>query len=199
MDRSEFAGVLQRAVVGLLSEFRYQAPHESPYALAVIPGQSGGGLSCALATEEGLQEVAARYADLGYRYRGWEWEEFDNQERLAVWLRWANPDDGWKFVDFPDRFGIAPLLAGLVGCGAFGQDAEELEEFCTESLSALQANDDWLASSMAERIVVGVTYGEDPRDFLRTATRANSYTVVQRLWVEHMRGEELSSRISSPR
>jgi len=28
-----------------------------------------------------------------------DWEEFDNSEKLATWLRWANPDDGWQYCD----------------------------------------------------------------------------------------------------
>jgi Domain of unknown function (DUF4303) len=197
LNRSEFARVLQRAVVGALSDFQRQDPDESPYALAVILGQCGNYLGYAVATEEGLRRVASEYAAKGYRYQGWEWEEFDNLERLATWLRWANPDDGWQHRDFPDRFGVAPVLANLVEGRAFGEDAEQLEEFCTEVLAGLQSDADWLAVA-GERVVVGVTFGSDPRDFLRTATRANRYGVVRELWAEHWRGEELSSKIPAP-
>jgi hypothetical protein len=43
---------------------------------------------------------------------------------------------------------------------------------------------------------VGVIAGNDPRDFLRTATRANSFGVVQQLRTEYWRGEELAQKIS---
>lgn len=195
MNRSEFARVLQEAVVGALSEFRWHAPDEAPYALAIILGHY---LGYAVATEERLRRVASQYAAKGYRYRGWEWEEFNEIERLATWLRWANPDDGWHYGDFPDRFGVAPLLADLVESGAFGEDAQELEEFCTEVLARLQFDADWLAVAGTRQVVVGVTAGSDPRDFLRTATRANPYSVVRQLWAEHWRGEELCSKIRCP-
>jgi hypothetical protein len=196
LNRSEFAPVLQRAVVGALSDLRRQLPGESPYALAIILGQCGSYLGYAIATEEGLRRVASMYAADGYRYKGQEWEEFDNLERLGLWLRWANPDDGWHYGDFHERFGIAPSLANMVESGAFGRDAEELEEFCTAVLTSLLSDADWLGMA-GESVVVGVTSGSDPRDFLRTATRANGYATVRRLWAEHWRGEELSSSISA--
>jgi hypothetical protein len=198
MDRSEFARVLRRAVVGALSEFRRQSAGESPYALAIILGQVGNYLGYAVATEEGLRKVASNYDAKGYGYRGWEWEKFNNLERLATWLRWANPDDGWQYGDFPDRFDVARLLAALVDAEAFGKDAEELEEFCTDVLAALQSDAEWLSAVGADRIFVGVTSGEDPREFLRTATRANPFALVRELWWEYQRGEELSRKILPP-
>jgi len=198
LDCSEFARILQRAVVSGLAEFRRQRPDESPYALAIILGQVGNYLGFAVATEEGLQRVASNYADDGYRYQGWNGENSDNLEYLANWLRWANPDDGWHYCDFPDCFGIAALLADLVKNGAFGEDAEELEGFCIEVLAALQADPEWASVVADNKVVVGVTFGSDPRDFLRSATRANEYRLVRQLWAEHWRGEELSNKIPPP-
>jgi hypothetical protein len=152
-------------VIGALSDFRQQVPKESPYALAIILGQCGNYLGYAVATEEGLRRVAQQYAAKGYRYQAWEWEEFDNLERLGTWLRWANPDDGWHYEDFPERFEVARLLASLVERRAFGEDAEELEEFCTEALAGLQSDPDWLAVVAAYQLAVGVTSGNDPRIF----------------------------------
>jgi hypothetical protein len=198
LDRSEFAQILQRAVAGALGDFRQQVPDQSVYAIAVILGQCGNYLGYAIATDERLRRAATRYAEKGYRYQGWEWEEFDNLERLSTWLRWANPDDGWQYGDFHDRFGVARSLASLVESGAFGEDAEELEEFCTEALATSQSDPDWLAQVAADRVIVGVTSGSDPRVFLRTATRANRYGVVRQLWAEYWCGEELSNRILAP-
>jgi Domain of unknown function (DUF4303) len=181
LDRPTLSLTLRRAIVGALAEFRRQAPDETPYALAIITGQCGDYLGYAIATEEGLHRVADKYAAAGYRYRGPEWEEADNRERLAEWLRWANPDDGWSYGDFADDLGITDGLAHLVRGGAFGEDAEGLEEFCTEVLAALRSDPNWLAVAAGVRIVVGVTSGEDPRDFLRTATRANDYHAVLQL------------------
>jgi Domain of unknown function (DUF4303) len=199
LDRTAFARNLKHAVVEALAEFRRQVPGESPYAFGVILGQCGNYVGYAVATEEGLRRVAAKYAEMGYCYQGREWEEFDNQELLSAWLRWANPDDGWQYGDFPDAFGIADELTCLVNGGAFGVAAEELDEFCTEVLAELQSDPAWVAVVSGARVVVGVTSGEDPRDFLRTATRANEYRAVQQLWGEYWWGEELSGRIRSPR
>jgi hypothetical protein len=199
LDRSTFSLALRRAIAGALAEFRRQAPDETPYAFAIIMGQCSDYLGYAVATEEGLHRLAQKYAVAGYRYRGPEWEDSDDRDRLAEWLRWANPDDGWCYGDFADDFGISGGLAHLVGSGAFGEDAEELEEFCTEVLSALRSDPIWLEIAAGVRIVVGVTSGEDPRDFLRTATRANDYRVVLQLWAEFARGDALDSRIAAPR
>ena len=199
MDRSAFAGLLRNAVVEALAEFRRAVTDESPYAFAIILGQCGQYLGYAVATEEGLRRVAAEYDLKGYRYRGSEWENFDNQERVAAWLRWSNPDDGWHYGDFAEALGIADGLTNLVRGGAFGEDAERLEEFCTEVLAALRSDPAWSAISLTPRVITGVTSGEDPRDFLRTATRTNDFETVRQLWAEHWLCEELSSRIQLSR
>jgi hypothetical protein len=198
LDRTAFGRNLKHAVVGALAEFRRQLPDESPYAFAIILDQCGNYLGYAVATEEGLRRVAAKYAAMGYCYQGPEWAEVDNQERFAAWLRWANPDDGWRYGDFPNTLGSADELTCLVNGGAFGVAAEELEEFCTEVLAGLKSDPAWLAVVSRARVVVGVTSGENPRDFLRTATRANEYRAVEQLWGEHWWGEELSARIHLP-
>ena len=41
-------------------------------------------------------------------------------------------------------------------------------------------------------MIFGVTYGEDPRDFLRTATMINSYEKVGSLWRDSFRSDELN-------
>jgi hypothetical protein len=190
---------LRRGIAAALAEFRRHTPDESPYAFAIITGQCGNYLGYAVATEEGLHRVANEYAAMGYHYQGPEWEESDGRRQLTEWLRWANPDDGWRYGDFAGDLGIADGLAHLVRSGAFGEGAEGLEEFCTDVLAALRSDPIWLEIAADVRIVVGVTSGEDPRDFLRTATRVNDYRAVLQLWAEFRRGEELSSRIASPR
>ncbi|WP_165068841.1 DUF4303 domain-containing protein [Paludisphaera rhizosphaerae] len=195
MDRSTFAQTLQRAIVEEFRDFRQRYPDETPYAFALILGQVGNWLGYSVATEQGLRRVAADYYVKGYRYQGHAWEAFDDLEKLSAWLRWANPDDGWLLGEFPDSSGVAGALAFLVESGAFGEDAEELEELCTDVLAALQTDADWYSVTSGGRVIVGVTYGEDPRDYLRTATRANSFNAVRRLWSEQWLCEQLSARI----
>jgi hypothetical protein len=163
-----------------------------------VGGQGSDYLIYALATEEGLRRVAAEYDRLGYRYQGEDWEEFDNREKLALWLRWANPDDGWHFGDFPKRFRVQPQLEELVRSGGLGDNGKDFEEFCTEVLASLQGLPAWREQTAGGPVVVGFTYGEDPRDFLRTATRANPYPLVRRMWEEQRQADELNQRIKPP-
>lgn len=198
MTRSEFATTLRAAIVDAMRAFRTATPTETPYALAVILGQCGNYLGHATASEEGLRRVAASYAASGYRYQREEWEQVDQLERLAAWLRWSNPDDGWRYGAFPDSSGVAAALAELVGEGEFGEDAERLEEFCTDTLAGLRYDSAWQNATGGFRVLVGVTTGGNPRDFLRTATRANSHDDARELWSEHFRDEELRRDILSP-
>jgi hypothetical protein len=198
MTLTDFATTLRTAVTGAIRDFRVHTPAESPYAFAIILGQCGNYLGHAIATEEGLRRVAAKYAASGYRYKHEEWEEVDQLQRLATWLRWSNPDDGWRYGEFTDKSGVAPALAELVGRGAFGDDADHLEEFCTNVLADLRSDPVWRSLTKHLRLYVGVTWGSDPRDFLRTATRANSHRVARDLWSEYFQAEELRRRILSP-
>jgi hypothetical protein len=198
MDRSGFADLLRDVVIGAWKEFRRQHPAELPYALALVVGRGGKYLGYAVATEERLKRLASRYHRMGYKYQAWDWERVNNRAKLADWLRWANPDDGWHCGDFPKRFAVQDVLHQLVESGTFGEDADQLEEFCIEVLSSLRADQRWVRLMGKCPIVVGVTYGEDPRDFLRTATVCNKYHVVRQLWSESWRGEELDHRISRP-
>ena len=192
-----FANLLRQAMFGAWSEFIHAQPADHPYAFSLIGGQCGNYLGYAVATEEGLRRVAAEYDRRGYRYQGWEWEEFDNFEKLSIWLRWANPDDGWQYGDFPEHFKVQPALAQLIEAGTLGEDAEEFEEFCTDVLASLRNESEW--QPWRGRVAVGFTYGADCRDFLRTATRANPYPLVRKVWSEHWHAEELSRRISAPK
>ncbi|HEX7447765.1 MAG TPA: DUF4303 domain-containing protein [Pirellulales bacterium] len=197
MDRSQFARCLADAIISAVREFRMCHPSESPYAFAIICDQRARDLSFAIATEQALRQTAAKYDELGYRYQGFAWQQVDNTEELAVWLRWANPDDGWIYGDFPPR--IAATLSQLGTDGAFGDEAEQLEEFYTDVLVSLATNLEWQQIQNSKPLVVGVTYGEDPRDFLRTATRCNPFNIVRELWAEMWRAEEHESRITAPR
>jgi hypothetical protein len=197
VDRSAFAVLLRNAILGAWDEIIAKHGADRPYAFALVGGQCADYLGYAVATEAGLQRVAAKYHRRGYRYEAWEWEQFDNREKLATWLRWANPDDGWLYGDFPDRLDVQAALAQLVEKRSLGPGAEDFEEFCTEVLANLLRGP--TEKAWGDGVVVGFTYGEDPRDFLRTATRANPYRLVKKVWAEYWQGEELSRRIPAPK
>lgn len=196
MDRSQFAQCLLDAVINAVGEFRTRRPSESPYGFAIICDQCGHHVCFAIATEEALHQTAAKYNELGYRYQRFEWQRIDNTKELAVWLRWANPDDGWRYGEFPPD--ITASLNQLVTEGAFGEHGAQLEEFYTDVLALLQTRPEWQAIQDAKSLIVGVTHGEDPQDFLRTATRCNPFNVVRQLWAEKWQADEHESRIAAP-
>jgi hypothetical protein len=195
MDRVTFSTILREAIVAAVAAFRANHPSEAPYAFALIGGQSANYLGYAVATDAGLLRTVAHYENLGYRYQAWEWERFDNREQLAIWLRWANPDDGWYYEDFPERLDKA--REQLLEAAPFVDDIA-YEEFCTDVLATLQDLPAWQHQANDCNLVVGFTWGEDPRDFLRTATRCNPYRKVIQFWTEHWQADELDRRIKTP-
>jgi hypothetical protein len=197
MDLVAFADELRRQIVADMRRFRAAHPEETPYAYALLGGQSPS-LGSVVATEEGLQRVAAKYVKLGWRYGNVVEPTPLTAELLAAWLRWANPDDGWYFWGLPDHEQVQAALAALIGAGGLGRGGAELEEFSTGVLASLQDMPEWREEMARGTVIVGFTHGEDPRDFLRTATRANPYPVVRRLWAETWKAEEVGRRIRSP-
>lgn len=195
MSLPEFAKSLHDAVIAAMRQFLAEFPAETPYAFAVIVGQGGNYLGCAIATEERLRRMCEEYERLGYRYRKRKGENADGVEKFTAWLRWANPDDGWHYADFLEEFQVERQLQALVEAEAFGEDAEELEEFCTQVFAAVQTDPDWQALAGSGDIVLGVTAGEDPDDFFRTATRCNPARVVRQLRREYRIRDEVDSRI----
>jgi hypothetical protein len=198
MNRSKFAETLREAILTVMNEFRQRHPSETPYAFALVADSAEGWLGYAVAIEEGLLKVASEYESRGYRYQAHDWEQIDNRARLATWLRWANPDDGWVYGDFPERFGVLVTLRWLLDSGEFGEDGDGIEEFCVGVLASLDDMPGWrerTGLTGGGPVVVGFTYGEDPRDFLRTATRANPYTLVRRLWDEYWQADEIEPKI----
>jgi hypothetical protein len=174
-------------------------PQDSYSWLTVLGGQSGAPyLASVVASEEGLQRVAAKYQTNGYRYKGFREERPATNVELAAWLRWANPDDGWYYWGLPDHKRIQEALVALIDAGWLGPGGEEFEEFCTDVLGSLQTVPEWQTEMAEGQVVVGFTYGSDPQDFLRTATRANPYPVVLRLWSETWRANELCPRLAGP-
>jgi len=199
MNRPALAQRLRDSIVAAVEAFRRDRPGERPYAFALIGGQSRNFVSFAIATEEGLRETAAEYVARGYRYDAHEWERADHAERLTVWLRWANPDDGWRYGDFADSAALCDSVRRLFEGGELTDDDGVFEAFCTdEVLSPLARDPRWTSDRPDRPMIVGFTYGGDPDDFLRSATRANPYPRVIELWGERWRAEELEARIKKP-
>jgi hypothetical protein len=197
--RSAFAVSAREAIIAAWLQFNEQHVDATPYAFALIGGPCAEYLGYAVPTEEGLQRLAAQYDSRGYRYQGSEWEQFDNFEKLATWLRWANPDDGWHYGDFPEHCQILPKLRELADSGAFSAGDYLFEEYCTDCILEPFGEKAGLRNQLAcGRLVLGFTWGEDPRDFLRTATRVNPYPIVTQLWWEIFQAEETERRILSP-
>jgi hypothetical protein len=202
MTRAMFAETLRDAILTALIDFGEQHPSETPYAFALVGGLNEGCLGYAMATEQRLLSTAEKYDLDGYRYQSFDWEQFDNREKLATWLRWANPDDGWMYGDFSDHFEVQVALRQLLDSGEFHEDVEGFEEFCTEILYSLNELPGWRELSGVtggKPIIVGFTDGENPRDFLRTATRANPYPFVMRLWRESWQVDEIDPKIKRDR
>jgi hypothetical protein len=198
MDRIAFGDALRRQVVADLRLFRAEHPGETVYAYGLLGGLAAPAVGSVVATEEGLQRVAAQYRQRGYRYRLFGEVRRAAVGELAVWLRWANPDDGWYFRGLPGWDRVQAGLVELVEQGGLGERGEEFEEFCTDVLASLRDAPSWQDEMARGPVIVGLTYGEDPRDFLRTATRANPYPLVKQLWAETWNAEELRSRIIPP-
>ena len=190
----DFTNTLNQAVMVSFSRFIQDHWQERPYGLAIITGQMCNYLGFAVATEEGLARTAHKYADLGYRYRAWEWENYDLEEKLRIWLRWANPDDGWYYEDFNTPSDLQPFLDRL--CDQEQCD-ELLESMCVDALRVLVRGAQWRELVSPFGTIIGVTAGEDPDDFLRTSTMINEYSIVKQLWGEYRQVRELDPRIQA--
>lgn len=193
-DKDGFAQRLHDAIIVSVKEFSDAYPTETPYAYAIIPVQVGDYLMYAIATEQRLLQTSERYESLGYKYTG-SVEGISNLETITTWLRWANPDDGWKFNDFPERFEITQNLTILVKEGEFGEDGVEVYDFCVEVLAKLSSDPEWQAVQTKGEIVVGVTFGEDPGDFFYSASQSNPEPLLKKLQTEYQEGEAFSKNI----
>ena len=195
MDCSEFTPILRNAIIAAVKQYCDENPTETPYGLAIIPGQLCNYLMFAIATEERLLETAGSYEASGYKYNG-TIEGKTNLEILTAWLRWANPDDGWKFGEFPAESGIADNLNAVVEEEEFADDLDEFVAYCNEVLATLWDDPDWKSLQNKGEIVVGVTWGEDPNDYVWSAEECNPKHLVDKLQEEFNQCEKLSDDIA---
>jgi hypothetical protein len=194
-DRSTLARRLRTSIVEALRRFRQDRPDDHPYAFALIGGQGGDYVGFAVATEQDLLRTARSYAADGYRCnRAFAWAPAEEIERLATWLRWANPDDGWTYGDFDDAGDLSVDLTRL--CGDAERPEDELESFCVDEVLVPLVNDPtWAGGRVLGSLTFGFTTGEDPQQFLRSATRVNAYPRVRDLWRQFEQAEELGRRV----
>lgn len=175
---------LKNAILDELKIFISENPNDKCYGVAIIPGQVGNYLLVAFATEKGLENVAKKYYDPNKQ----TWEEkrlYGNIENLKIWLKWANPDDGWFDISLTDKYNeLNSHLQKFVDESNENHIDEIIEKICIETLKEKEF------SKMD--MIFGVTYGEDSRDFLRTATMINSYEKNNSLWRDFFHSEELN-------
>lgn len=196
MDRLKFSRLLQRSILAALKEFQDENPDESIYAVGIQADTEEFEVVCYLTTEEVLQEVAEQYYDEGYRYAGGIEREM-TVKWLALWLRWYGLATLPSDVNLPYGVKIDRGFMTLLDAGEFGPDHDGVEPYLVEVLAKLAASKPW--RELADRdIVVGLLDFEDPRVFLRTATRINDYTLVRRLWAEYEAGEAVDQDLDSP-
>jgi hypothetical protein len=194
------AAVCERLIIAM-HDFRNDRSRETPYAFALIGGQSRDYVGYAVATEEGLRRVTESYFAMGYRSGDAGDSDIDMDDQyqdLAAWVRWANPDDGWYQHPLPGSGELGALMRTLVFADGFDDNGYSFEEFSVDVIARLQAEPTWRAAVGTGKVVLGFTYGEDPRDFLRSATRVNPYPIVRRLWSEVWRGESLDITPGEP-
>ncbi|NEO86271.1 MAG: DUF4303 domain-containing protein [Spirulina sp. SIO3F2] len=189
----EFKHLFNQSVLRSFSRFIHKHGDERPYALAISTGQTCNYLGFAVATEEKLVQTARDYAaELSYRYEAHKWENDNLQEKLQIWLRWSNPDDGWYYKDFDNSDKLQQFLKRLSkqeNCD------EQLECLCIESLRLLVRETVWQELTLPFSTTIGITPGENPDDFLRTATMINDYSTTMRLWSEYHQIRELDARL----
>jgi hypothetical protein len=180
-EKERFLALLCQTTRETMRQFRREHPGEDLYAFALVPSPHHDGIICAFATEQGLDRVAGRYLASGSGSR-----EGDPLPLLRQWLRWANPDDGWYFYGNGDD-PFARLVPEYQGKGR-----PWTPPLCIEALQRLDAEGTFGAGADRERVVIGVTYGEDPEDFARFAKDSNPAAVWARMRQEMDRCWDLS-------
>lgn len=191
-----FRDRLHAACLQALNDYRREQPAETIYAFALLAGQGGNYLGYQLMTEDLLKNVASEYYENGYRH---ERAKDDEQlQRLCEWMRWQNPDDDWYSDDFDESFALDKDFQKLVyRQKAFGEDAENLVEFCCDDVMAtLHDNPAWRAQPELHSIILGVV--SDEAEFFTCCVRCNPFRLATQLFDEKFLSEELDRSISQP-
>lgn len=177
-----FTALLKQTILNEIAHFKKENANNSIYGLAIIMGQAGNYLGLAFATANGLEKIAAEY----FRPDETDWKRqrlYSNIENLKQWLKWANPDDGWHYIYFTEKSRIDEYLEKMISEVHPHDIDTAIEKGCIEILRCMEFQE--------MDIVFGITHGENPEDFLKTATMINTYEKVKQLWADTLRSNEL--------
>ena len=173
---------LKNAILNELETFVKNHASDTVYGMAMVMGQLGNYLGLAFATENGLEKISTKY--LNHKTSNWQEQRlYTDIENLKTWLKWANPDDGWHYVDFSEKHCIDKYLEELTKEISAEEINKEIEKNCIQALQNKEFE--------KFDIIFGITYGEDPDDFLRTATQINTLEKVKQLWRDTKAAREL--------
>ncbi len=162
--------------------------HERPYAFCLLtPADSDSGpwFASALATERGLEEVVQHYLDRGYSS-----ERGDARALLNDMLRWANPDDGWRY-DFESFEQVIAIASSTV-------EVRDWELVCEEALRHVDGRRGFELLAPRPKLTLGVTYGENPEDFLESTANLNPPALAEQAAAEWQRARQAWSALRPP-
>lgn len=167
---------VEKGLKDAVHAYRAQHPDHDIYAIALVPSSLGDWVHGAIATEQGLDKVAESYARDGVP-----------KDVCRNWLRWANPDDGWH-QDTASHFEEASkaLTAAM--------EAELLEEFDERISQILIQTLKNLAGQWGEDLILGLTHGEDPQEYIYWAEQVNAPEHFKKMSAEFKAARELEER-----
>lgn len=189
----ELSAKLSTAVKSILENFYLEHPTDNMYAFALVAPAEGTSISCSIATEQTLSDIAQWYALQGY-----EAKSGDTLTILRQLLRWANPDDGWYFYSFQEDEPILTELNKAFDSKIIKMFDGTTEVICIEALRQLDRDGAFGIGEIRQQITLGFTYGEDPEDFVKFAAQLNSPDTVWRTQRELKDSYDIGKNIKTP-
>jgi hypothetical protein len=157
---------LLKATIETIKKFKVEHQGEELYSFTFVAPAEGTSVCCAFATEEGLTDIATDYVNNSASARG------NTIDRQRMSLRWLNPDEGWHYYFFDDSF-CEFWLYPFTNKELLLFDGST-ETICLEVLKQLNMMNVFGSGTERDSIVIGLTYGSDPDDFLKFAGNVNS-------------------------
>jgi hypothetical protein len=181
---------LLQETIATIEKFKIEQQCKKLYSFTFVAAPEGTSVSCAFATEEGLTDIATYYVN--QRRSGSKVNTID-MERLA--LRWLNPDEGWHYYFFDDVFNAFWLEPFT------NKDLElfdgSTESICMDVLKQLNMMHIFGRGAKRDSIIIGLTYGCDPDDFLKFAQHVNPPIAYGKMCDEIRAGCKISG-VESP-